>query len=79
MNRLVEINFCQSDIKFAILIFPEIKYLIYKPLKNLDILIGYFYQGQLLRGEVVCPGKLGYRLGNESQGGAQVEGDIGVE
>ena len=72
MNGLTEIYFGEPEIQFAILILSKIKYLIYKPLKYLHILIGNLHEGLLLRCEIIGLGKPGNRLGNQSERSAQI-------
>lgn len=68
MDCLIEVNLRQPEIQLSVFIFSEIKYLVYKSLKNPDILIGNLYESPLLRSKVVCLRKLGYGFGDKSQG-----------
>ena len=72
MNGLTEIYFGEPEIQLAILILSKIKYLIYKPLKYLHILIGNLHEGLLQRCEIFGLGKHGNRLGNQSERSAQI-------
>lgn len=62
-----------------VLVFAEVKYLVYKPAKYPHVLVGDLHQRLLARREVVCRRKLFDRLGNEGERGAKVVRDVGEE
>ena len=68
-----------AEIEFAILIFTEIKNLIYETAENAHILIGEAYEELLIGGEIGGMGQAAYGLGDEGEGGAEVVADISKE
>ena len=74
-----EVDFGELERQLAVLVLAEVKYLIDEALQYLQVLVGDFDEGMLLRREVVGAGNLVDGLGDERQRRAQVVRDVGEE
>ena len=78
-HRLAEIHLSEVEGELAVLEFAEVENLVDETPEHFEVLVGEPDQVGLARGEVGGRRELRYWFGDESQGGAQVVGDIGVE